>query len=135
MISREALRSTAPTAEQEAEAPPAPGNPVFNRPVPPFDWHKKWAGTSWTWGPQIGNKGWSLDELEDMDAWHGSAPVELWNLRLPGGVFIQSPRVVTDDQAGVCRLAWLPPVTRCCWEMGVMALQPMFLEDDAMIRW
>jgi hypothetical protein len=131
MVSREALRSTAPTAEQEAEDPPAPGNPVFNRPVPPFDWHKKWSGTSWTWGPQIGNKGWSLEELEDMDSWHGSAPVELWNLRLPGGVFIQSPRVVTDDQAGVCRLAWLPnSETLLRAEVGVMALQPMFLEDD-----
>jgi hypothetical protein len=131
MISREALRSTAPTAEQETKEPPAPGNAVFNRPVPPFDWHKKWAGTSWTWGPQIGNKGWSLDELEDMDSWHGSAPVELWNMRLPGGIFIQSPRVVTDDQAGLCRLAWLPnSETLLRVEVGVMALQPMFLEDD-----
>jgi hypothetical protein len=131
MLSREALRSTAPTAEQEAQDPPAPGNPVFNRPVPPFDWHKKWAGTSWTWGPQIGNKGWSLDELEDMDSWHGITPPEMWNLRLPGGVFIQSPRVVTDDQAGVCRLAWLPnSETLLRVEVGVMALQPMFVEDD-----
>lgn len=36
-----------PTAEEEQSAPP--GNPRFFRPVPPFKWHAKWAGTSWTW--------------------------------------------------------------------------------------
>jgi hypothetical protein len=42
MISREARRATAPTAETEEASPPTEGNPVFFRPVPPFDWHKKW---------------------------------------------------------------------------------------------
>jgi hypothetical protein len=36
-----------PTAEEERSAPA--GTPLFFRPVPPFKWHAKWAGTSWTW--------------------------------------------------------------------------------------
>jgi hypothetical protein len=134
MISREALRSTAPTAESEAADPPTGGNPSFYRPVPPFDWHKKWGGTSWTWGPQAGNRGWSLAELDERDdSWHGFAPVETWNLRLPGGIFVQSPRVITDDQAGLCRLAWLPDSdTLLRVETGVVALQPTFLEDETL---
>jgi hypothetical protein len=131
MISREALRSTAPTAETEAQDPPAAGSPIFYRPVPPFDWHKKWAGTSWTWGPQTGNKGWSIEELEEMDSWQGSAPVELWNLRLPGGLMVQAPRVISGDQAGVFRLAWLPSsevLLRA--EAGVTALKPLYNEED-----
>lgn len=131
MISRECLRSTAPTAETEAADPPAEGNPVFYRPVPPFDWHKKWAGTSWTWGPDAGNRGWSLEELGEGDDWHGSAPVELWNLRLPGGLFVQTSRVVTSNVAASCRVAWLPDSdTLLRLETGVMALQPMILDDE-----
>ena len=90
MISRECLRDTAPTAETEAlDDPGAHGNPVFYRPVPPFNWHKIWGGTSWTWGPNTGNRGWALEDLQEGDDWHGNAPVEFWNLRLPGGIFVQ----------------------------------------------
>jgi hypothetical protein len=39
----------APTAEEEQLSPPSPGNPRFFRPIPPFKWHAKWSGTSWTW--------------------------------------------------------------------------------------
>jgi Domain of unknown function (DUF3598) len=75
MLSREALRDTAPTAETEQQhPPPQPGNPVFYRPVPPFDWHKKWSGTSWTWGPQTGNRGWSIDEIEELELATGQYP-------------------------------------------------------------
>lgn len=70
MISREALRSTAPTAATEAANPPSEGNPVFFRPVPPFKWYNKWGGTSWTWGPSAGNRGWSIEEMEESDAWY-----------------------------------------------------------------
>jgi len=133
MVCREAKRTTAPTAETEAADPPTKGNPIFYRPVPPFDWHKKWAGTSWTWGPEAGNRGWQIEELEEGDAWHGSAPVELWNLRLPGGVFVQSPRVITGEEVGLCRLAWLPDSdTLLRMEAGVLALQPMMLEDNTL---
>lgn len=133
MIARESLRSTAPTQETEAADPPAPGNPTFYRPVPPFDWHKKWAGTSWTWGPDAGNRGWSLQELEEGDDWHGSAPVEVWNLRLPGGFFVQTPRVITGNAAALCRMAWLPDSdTLLRLEAGVLALQPMLLDDDTL---
>jgi hypothetical protein len=107
MISREALRDTAPTAETEAANPPSEGNPIFFRPVPPFNWFKKWRGTSWTWGPQSGNKGWSIEELEDTDAWQGMTPVDSWNLRM-GAIHIQCPSVITDASTGICRLAWLP---------------------------
>jgi hypothetical protein len=134
MVSREALRPTAPTAETEAKNPPTEGNPTFFRPVPPFNWHKKWGGTSWTWGPQTGNRGWSIDEMEETDAWQGITPVESWNLKLPGGVFVQAPRVVTDSSTALCRLAWLPDdETLLRVEAGVAALQPMLVEDDMMV--
>lgn len=137
MVCREATRATAPTAETEQALlnndnndDNNSGNPIFFRPVPPFDWHKKWAGTSWTWGPEAGNRGWQIEEIEEDDAWHGSAPVELWNLRLPGGIFVQSPRVITSDSVGLCRLAWLPrSETLLRMEVGLQVLQPMQLDD------
>ena len=74
LVSREAIRPTPPTKESEANDPPTKGNPTFFRPVPPFNWHKKWAGTSWTWGPTTGNRGWMIDDMEETDAWHGINP-------------------------------------------------------------
>lgn len=133
MIAREALRATAPTPETESKDPPAAGNPVFFRPVPPFNWHKKWSGTSWTWGPQTGNRGWEITEMEETDAWHGITPVEQWNLRL-GPMHVQCPRIITDANVGVCRMAWLPTdETLLRVEAGVQALQPMIVEDDMMV--
>jgi hypothetical protein len=131
MVSREALRPTAPTAEVEAKNPPTEGNPIFFRPVPPFNWHKKWSGTSWTWGAQAGNRGWNIEEMEETDAWQGITPVECWNLKLPGGVFVQAPHVVMDSSTALCRLAWLPDdETLLRVEAGVAALQPMVVEED-----
>jgi hypothetical protein len=133
MVSRECLRSTAPTAETEAKNPPKEGDPIFFRPVPPFNWHKKWSGTSWTWGPQTGNRGWSIEELDETDSWQGITPVDCWNLRL-GGIHLQAPRVITADSVGICRLAWLPDDgTLLRVEAGVSALQPMMLDDDSMV--
>ena len=132
-ISREAMRSTAPTPETEANDPPTKGNPVFFRPVPPYNWHKKWSGTSWTWGPQMGNRGWEIAEMEETDAWHGITPVEQWNLRV-GPIHVQCPRIISDANVGVCRLAWLPDdETLLRVEAGVQALQPMLVEDDMMV--
>jgi len=134
MLSREAIRETAPTAETEGKDVPKDGNPVFFRPVPPFNWHKKWRGTSWTWGPQSGNRGWAVEELDETDSWHGITPVECWNLRLPGGIHLQAPRIINDASVGICRLAWLPnDETLLRVEAGVSALQPMMVEDDMMI--
>lgn len=134
MISREANRATAPTVDTEAKEPPKDGNPVFFRPVPPFNWHKKWKGTSWTWGPQTGNRGWAVDELDETDSWHGITPVECWNLRLPGGIHVQAPRIISDATVGICRLAWLPDdETLLRVESGVSALQPMVVEDEMMV--
>jgi hypothetical protein len=142
-VSREALREQAPTAETEevffqkdtdndASSPQSDiENVVFYRPVPPFNWHKVWSGTSWTWGPTSGNRGWAIDAIEDGDDWHGSSPVEAWNMRLPGGVFIQSPRMITPDATGLLRLAWMPnDQVLLRVEAGVLALQPMELTDE-----
>lgn len=131
MISREALRDMPPTAESEQMlSSSTSSSPRFYRPVPPFAWHKKWTGTSWTWGPSNGNRGWSIDDLPEGDDWHGSAPVERWNLRLPGGVFVQCPRVITDAEVGLCRLAWLATdETLLRVEAGVTALQPLYNEE------
>jgi hypothetical protein len=106
---------------------------VFDRSVPPFDWHKKWSGTSWTWGPEAGDRGWSIPELEiGVDDWHGSAPVEAWNLRLPGGILIQLPRVITSDTVERCRLAWMPDSdTLLRVEAGVLALQPILDDTES----
>lgn len=54
-----------PSREEEEASPPTPGNPRFFRPVPPFNWHAKWAGTSWTWGPQTGDRGWQMEEMDE----------------------------------------------------------------------
>ena len=130
-VSREALRDTAPTRETEEAHPPAAGNPTFYRPVPPFDWHKHWSGSSWTWGAQSGNQGWFLEELEETDAWHGANPPEFWNLRLPGGIFLQTDRIISELGVGLVRLAWMPDTeTLLRVEGGMLALQPMAIEDD-----
>jgi len=43
---------------------------LFGRAVKPFEYHAEWAGTSWTWGPEGGDKGWKIDSVEEADAWH-----------------------------------------------------------------
>mmetsp|Transcript_16702 Transcript_16702/g.25567 ORF Transcript_16702/g.25567 Transcript_16702/m.25567 type:complete len:242 (+) Transcript_16702:46-771(+) len=136
MISKEALRPTPPTPQSEATNPPSGGNPSLYRGTPPFQWRKRWTGTSWTWGPQNGNRGWQLDEMEEADAWHGRPTGDgpnVWNLLLArGGILIQCPRVVTNDEVGLFRLAWIPegdsdegPAKLLRIEAGVSVLQPM----------
>lgn len=135
-----------PSADEEKESPPLPGNPRFFRPVPPFDWHAKWAGTSWTWGPQTGDRGWAVEELEESDAWHGRPTGDtsgVWSLRLPGGVLIQCPRVIVGGLPGICRLAWMPEsegkigtvedgnkAKLLRVEASVSALEPIISDDD-----
>jgi len=136
MLSREALRDDSPTVESEAVYPPTAGNPVFFRGVPPFYWHKVWGGTSWTWGPQSGNKGWAITEMEESDAWHGRPTGDnenCWNLRLPGGILLQGPRVIQGGEAGIFRLAWLPnDETLLRIEGSVIALEPMSMDDQTL---
>lgn len=137
MVSKEAKRSAPPTI-LEASSPIEMSdddsnnqNPIFVRPVPPVDWHKTWGGTCWTWGPEAGNRGWQILELEVADSWHGQAPVELWQLRLGGGVFLQSPRVITPNESAMLRLAWLPtPDLLLRIEVGVLALQEIFDDEE-----
>jgi hypothetical protein len=116
---------------------------LLYRPVPPYSWHKKWSGTSWTWGEQAGNRGWKIDELDDDDSWHGSNPTELWNLRLvQGGIFVSCPRVVTSNSDGSStnpafgdrfRLAWLPnDDTLLRLEVGIVAFKPIY-DDELMV--
>jgi hypothetical protein len=138
MVSKEAKRSAPPTIleannpiEMRDDNNQMNQNPVFVRPVPPVDWHKKWGGTCWTWGPEAGNRGWQILELEDADSWHGQAPVELWQLRLGGGVFLQTPRVITPNESAMLRLAWLPtPEVLLRIEVGVLALQEIFDDEE-----
>lgn len=156
VVSKEKLRPVAedtegtiqgpPTADEEKSSPPKPGNPRFFRPIPPFKWHAKWAGTSWTWGPQTGDRGWAIEEVDEADAWHGRPMGDAtgtWSLRLPGGVLIQCPRVIVGGMAGICRLAWLPedegePGTvedgntakLLRIEASVSALEPIISDED-----
>jgi len=135
-----------PSAEEERASPPPPGNPRFFRPVPPFRWHAKWSGTSWTWGPQTGDRGWSIEEVDEADAWHGRPMGDAtgtWSLRLGGGVLIQCPRVIAGGSAGLCRLAWLAEddgeagtledgntAKLLRVEASVNALEPIISDDD-----
>lgn len=119
-------------------------NNAFMKPVPPFTWHKKWSGTAWTWGQQTGDRGWSIEELEEVDAWHGRPTgdtADTWNLRLPGGILLQCPRVINSGIAGLCKLAWLPETSEenggsgidsklLRIEASVMALEPIIDEEE-----
>uniref|UniRef100_A0A6U5EFV8 Uncharacterized protein n=1 Tax=Corethron hystrix TaxID=216773 RepID=A0A6U5EFV8_9STRA len=135
----EAKRPEPLTSEAEAASPPAEGNPTFFRPVPPFQWHKKWSGTSWTWGPTSGDRGWSVEEMEEADAWHGRARGDIegiWSMRLGGGVLVQVPKVIVGGQPELFRLAWLPEEGRLSRiEAGVTALGEVDdVEDDGAVR-
>jgi hypothetical protein len=155
VVSKEKLRPTIediegtmqgpPSAVEEQASPHTPGNPRFFRPVPPFKWHAKWAGTSWTWGPQTGDRGWSIQEIDEADSWHGRQgdAAGVWSLRLPGGVLIQCPRVIVGGTSGICRLAWMPEddgevgtledgnrAKLLRIEASVLALEPIISEED-----
>lgn len=147
MVSREVLdQSGPPTRQSEQSNPPKRGDPSFFRPVPPFQWHKKWAGSSWTWGEQTGDRGWSIEDLDEADAWHGRPTgdtSDVWAMRLPGGILLQCPRIITTGRAGLCRLAWLPEddapegspddgdtARLLRVEASVMALEPVIDEEN-----
>eukprot|EP00979_Chaetoceros_neogracilis_P003441 scaffold592_cov272-Chaetoceros_neogracile.AAC.52 len=147
MVSREMLDADAPPSrEMEEKYPPARGNPTFFRGVPPFQWHKKWAGSSWTWGGQTGDRGWAIENLEEADAWHGRPTgdtSDVWAIRMPGGILLQCPRVITTGRAGICRLAWLPEddapegsasdgetASLLRVEASVIALEPVIDEEN-----
>ena len=156
VVSKEKLRPVAedtegtiqgpPSADEEKANPPKPGNPRFFRGIPPFKWHAKWSGTSWTWGPQTGDRGWAIEQVDDADAWHGRPMGDAtgtWSLRLPGGVLIQCPRVIVGGMAGICRLAWLPEdegevgtvddgntAKLLRIEASVSALEPVISDED-----
>jgi len=150
MVSREVLNADPPTIESESSKKPKRGNPRFFRPVPPFLWHKKWAGTSWTWGPQTGDRGWQIKELEEPDAWHGRPMGDdnnVWSMRLSGGILLQCPRVIVSGMGGLCRLAWLSeddaidetkavvdPAKLLRVEASVIALEPIIDEESDVIR-
>lgn len=97
----------------------------------------------------MGDRGWSITELEELDAWHGRPTgdtSDTWSLRLnAGGILLQCPRVITSGIAGICRVAWLPDIseehggngidsTIIRMEASVLALEPILdLEDDVML--
>lgn len=141
MVSREVLNSDAPPSQKgEEENPPLRGDPKFFRKVPPFQWHQQWGGSSWTWGPQSGDRGWSIEELEEADAWHGRPTGDtddVWAMRLPGGILLQCPRIVSNGRVGLCRLAWLPEEEEDVGtakllrvEAGILALEPVIDEEN-----
>jgi hypothetical protein len=103
----------------------------FHRGVPPFAWHRDWRGTAWTWGPQSGDRGWQLDQVELEDQWHGNNPVGRWNWRTQS-VYVQLPKLVTGDETALFRMAWLAdPDHLLRIEAGVLALQPIFDDDSS----
>ena len=97
-------------------------------------------------GPQTGDRGWAIEEIDEADAWHGRPMGDsssVWSLRLPGGVLIQCPRVVVGGVSGLCRLAWLPEddgkdgtitdgnrAKLLRVEASVMALEPIISDDE-----
>jgi hypothetical protein len=129
-------------SREDSHAIPTPASqPEFFRGVPPIQWHKEWAGTSWTWGSEAGDRGWDIPSLSEEDDWHGSAPPEAWNLRLPGGIFVQSaPKIIQAASVGRCRIAWLVPGENpgepqqlLRLEAGVRVLQEIVVQDDEVV--
>lgn len=119
--------------EHELDLPPS--SPRFLSPVPPYAWHRKWSGSSWTWGPEGGDKGWSIPDLDEADAWHGRPRGDgpgVWNLRLPG-ILLQCPSLLPLESTGsaldsLFRLAWLAtPEKLLRLEAGVLIPES---EDD-----
>ena len=143
IVAKEALRDEPPLSAQQ-EVSVTPNNPKFFRPVPPFKWHNKWSGTSWTWGPQSGDRGWHIEEMDDADSWHGRPTGDnenVWNLRLPG-ILLQCPRVLLPNQVDFCRLAWLPvdeseednvDAKLLRVEAAVVALEPVIDEEEDLL--
>ena len=76
--------------------------------------------------------------MEEGDAWHGRPMgdgMDVWSMRLPGGILMQCPRVIVGGQAGICRLAWLPEedtddAMLLRIEASVLALEPILDDDD-----
>lgn len=145
-VSREATRDEPPSLKSEQANVPTAGNPSFYRPVPPFKWFAKWAGTSWTWGESRGDEGWQIEDMEEADAWHGRPRGDtpnVWSMRLPGGILIQCPRMfasatapseddgLTAVMAETMRVAWLPEDDRLIRvEASVMAMDRPILDDS-----
>lgn len=137
MLAREALRDAPPAPGRETDV--KPGNPIFYRPVPPFKWHNEWAGTTWTWGPQAGDRGWAIEEMDEADSWHGRPTGDnqnVWSLRL-GTILLQCPRVVLPNTVDFCRLAWLPEdesddvnASLLRIEAGIVAMEPVIDEEE-----
>jgi hypothetical protein len=38
--------------------------------------------------------------------------MDVWAMRLQGGILLQCPRIITSGRVGLCRLAWLPEVDK-----------------------
>lgn len=79
--------------------------------------------------------------MSEDDDWHGSAPPEAWNLRLSGGIFVQSaPKIIQAASVGLCRIAWLVPGLEegdpqhlLRLEAGVQALQEIVVQNDEVV--
>eukprot|EP00802_Teleaulax_amphioxeia_P018984 Tamp_19199.p1 GENE.Tamp_19199~~Tamp_19199.p1 ORF type:complete len:419 (+),score=53.80 Tamp_19199:25-1257(+) len=138
IVMREALRAQAPTPQGEKAEPPTEGNPIFWRPVSPFKWHALWGGMSLTRGKTQGVQAWSVDELQEVDAWHGRPRGDdpnVWTLRLPGGILIQVPTLVRGGEIETFRAAWLCMDEKLMRiEARIMALQNSEELADGSVR-
>jgi len=137
-ICREAKRPSAPTPDSEGASPPPAGDPTFFRPVPPFAWHKKWSGTSWTWGPQTGDQGWAITDMEEGDAWHGRPRGDVdsvWSMRLGGGVLVQAPKLLAPGRSELFRLAWMPEEGRLSRIEGSVVAMGEEEDGDGTVRY
>jgi hypothetical protein len=136
-LCRETLFDYIPSPRHEEEGLQQGTVLCLHKGVPPFAWHgRNWTGTSWTWGPQMGDRGWQIDRLEADDRWHGSTPVEYWNWKT-GSASLSFPKlIVADDTASapattLFRMAWLPdPDHLLRIEAGIVALQPVWGEEE-----
>lgn len=81
-------------------------------PVPPFTWTQpEFYGASMTWGPTTSNRGWFIEQLDEVDQWHtrptGDTP-NVWSLRLLGNrLLINCPKILLSGQMELFRCAWL----------------------------
>lgn len=158
LVSREVsspLSSGSDDRIADSNATDSSNSALFVRPVPPYQWFKKWSGSSTTWGEKRGEEQWQIDVMEEADSWHGRPTgdtLNVWSMRLPGGVLLQCPRFIPSSllanedsedndtsfllSAAVepMRLAWLPSDnTLLRVEASVLAMDQTMVNPDGEI--
>lgn len=155
LVSREVSSPLSPGSDDrkaDSNATDTTNSALFVRPVPPYQWFKKWSGISTTWGEKRGEEQWQIDVMEEADSWHGRPTgdtLNVWSMRLPGGVLLQCPRFIPsslltnedredNDKSFLLsatvepmRLAWLPnDNTLLRVEASVLAMDQAMVNPD-----